>query len=138
MDRRKGEILAVVGPSGSGKSTLLNLINLSVQPTTGTIHLDGEDLTALSRRRLRDARRKIGTAFQSAALFQRRTVSANVALPLEYLGVEKTQMAEQAASLIKRVGLAERADYYPGQLGSETARRDRTSVGAESPCAPGR
>ena len=119
----KGEILAVVGPSGSGKSTLLNLINLSIQPSTGTIYLDGEDLTALSRRRLRDARRKIGTAFQSAALFQRRTVSANVALPLEYLGVEKTQMAEQATSLIERVGLADRADYYPGQLSGGQKQR---------------
>jgi len=119
----KGEILAVVGPSGSGKSTLLNLINLSTRPTTGTIHLDGQDLTALGRRHLRVARRKIGTAFQSAALFQRRTVSANVALPLTYMSVNKPQARAQTARLLDRVGLTDRADYYPGQLSGGQKQR---------------
>jgi D-methionine transport system ATP-binding protein len=119
----KGEILAVVGPSGSGKSTLLHMINLSTKPSTGAIYLDDEDLTALSRRRLRDARRKIGTAFQSAALFQRRTVNANVSLPLQYLGVEKAEVRDQTARLVERVGLADRADYYPGQLSGGQKQR---------------
>ncbi|GAC69232.1 methionine ABC transporter ATP-binding protein [Gordonia soli] len=119
----KGEILAVVGPSGSGKSTLLHLINLSTRPSTGAIYLDGEDLTALGRRQLRDARRKIGTAFQSAALFQRRTVNANVSLPLDYLGVEKNEARAQTARLVERVGLADRADFYPGQLSGGQKQR---------------
>ncbi|MCK0174672.1 MULTISPECIES: methionine ABC transporter ATP-binding protein [Mycobacteriaceae] len=119
----KGEILAVVGPSGSGKSTLLNLVNLSTRPTTGSIHLDDQDLTALGRRHLRVARRKIGTAFQSAALFQRRTVMANVALPLTYMSVNKTQARDQATRLIDRVGLTDRADYYPGQLSGGQKQR---------------
>lgn len=119
----KGEILAVVGPSGSGKSTLLNLINLSTRPTTGSIHLDDQDLTALGRRHLRVARRKIGTAFQSAALFQRRTVTANVALPLDYMSVNKSQARQQVTRLIERVGLTDRADYYPGQLSGGQKQR---------------
>ena len=118
-----GEILAVVGPSGSGKSTLLHLINFATKPTTGSIYLDDEELTTLGGPRLRDARRKIGTAFQSAALFQRRTVHANVSLPLEYLGVEKKQLVEHTAKLVDRVGLSDRAGYYPAQLSGGQKQR---------------
>lgn len=77
-----GEILAVVGPSGAGKSTLAQCINLLTLPTSGSVVVNGEDLTTLSTRELRVARRRIGTVFQSAGLFERRTAAENVALPL--------------------------------------------------------
>ena len=67
---RSGEIAAVVGPSGAGKSTLARCINLLEHPTSGTIKVSGQDLTALSREDLRTARRKIGTVFQSAGLLR--------------------------------------------------------------------
>ncbi len=83
----EGEILAVVGPpSGAGKSTLAQCINLLTLPTSGSVVVNGEDLTTLSSQKLRVARRRIGTVFQSSGLFERRTAAENVALPLDYLG----------------------------------------------------
>src|SRR6202142_4231222 len=80
-----GEIAAVVGPSGAGKSTLARCINLLEKPTSGSILVDGKDLTRLSRRELRSARRAIGTVFQSAGLLARMTAAENVALPLRFV-----------------------------------------------------
>ena len=119
----RGEILAVVGPSGSGKSTLLHLINQIRTPTTGSVKLDGQELTTLRGKNQRLARRKIGMAFQSAALFQRRTARRNVAVPLEYLGVTDRQIKEVTDHLLERVGLSDRADYYPGQLSGGQKQR---------------
>lgn len=73
-----GEVLALVGPSGAGKSTLLRCVNRLVEPTAGTVVLDGEDLTALRGRALRRARRRIGMIFQEFALVERLTVMENV------------------------------------------------------------
>src|SRR6187549_478533 len=81
-----GEILAVVGPSGAGKSTLAQCVNLLERPTSGSVLVNGENLSQLSEKQLRVARRRIGTIFQSDGLYSRRTAAANVALPLEYLG----------------------------------------------------
>ena len=119
----RGEILAVVGPSGSGKSTLLQLINQIKRPTTGSVKLDGRELTSLSGGQLRLERRKIGMAFQSAALYSRRTARRNVSIPLEYLGVTDRQVREVSDHLLERVGLADRADYYPGQLSGGQKQR---------------
>ena len=119
----RGEILAVVGPSGSGKSTLLQLINQIKRPTTGSVKLDGRELTTLSGRQLRLERRQIGMAFQSAALYSRRTARRNVSIPLEYLGVTDRQVREVSDHLLERVGLADRADYYPGQLSGGQKQR---------------
>lgn len=119
----RGEILGIVGPSGSGKSTLLQLINLLKRPTSGSIKLDGQELTTLNGRQLRLARRRIGMAFQSAALYSRRTARKNVSLPLEYMGVADRQIREITDHLIAQVGLTERADYYPGQLSGGQKQR---------------
>ena len=82
-----GEIFAVVGPSGAGKSTLAQCVNLLERPTSGSVLVNGENLSRLNEKQLRVARRRIGTIFQSDGLYSRRTAAANVALPLEYLGV---------------------------------------------------
>ena len=80
-------ITAVVGPSGAGKSTLARCISLLEQPDSGSIRINGKDLSALSGEALRRERRAIGTVFQSSALLSRRTAWENVALPLAWLGV---------------------------------------------------
>lgn len=118
-----GEILAVVGPSGAGKSTLAQCINLLTPPTSGSVVVNGEDLTTLSARKLRVARRRIGTVFQSSGLLERRTAAENVALPLEYLGVTAAETGKRVAELLDRVGLSERAQHYPFQLSGGQRQR---------------
>jgi D-methionine transport system ATP-binding protein len=118
-----GEILAVVGPSGAGKSTLAQCINLLTPPTSGSVVVNGEDLTTLSAGKLRVARRRIGTVFQSAGLLERRTAAENVALPLQYLGVTTSEAKRRVAELLDRVGLSERAGHYPFQLSGGQRQR---------------
>ena len=118
-----GEIFAVVGPSGAGKSTLAQCVNLLVRPTSGSVRVNGEDLSSLSEAELRVARRRIGTIFQSDGLFSRRTAAANVALPLQYLGVTKAATATRVAELLDRVGLGAYANRYPHQLSGGQRQR---------------
>ena len=98
-----GEIAAVVGPSGAGKSTLARCINLLEKPTTGSILVDGRDLTRLSRGELRSARRAIGTVFQSASLLQRLTAAENVELPMRYLKISHAERVSRVRELLERV-----------------------------------
>jgi ABC-type methionine transport system ATPase subunit len=118
-----GEIFAVVGPSGAGKSTLAHCLNLLERPTSGKVVVNNQNLTELGTRALRDARRRIGTVFQSSSLLSRRTAAENVALPLEFLGVTKAQTRSRVAELLDRVGLTDRADLYPHQLSGGQRQR---------------
>lgn len=123
---QEGEILAVVGPSGAGKSTLAACINLLERPTSGSVRVNGRDLSSLKERELRIARRGIGTIFQSDGLQSRRTAAENIALPLRYLGLTDRARRQRVAELLDRVGLAHRADYYPHQLSG--GRRQRVGI----------
>lgn len=118
-----GEIFAVVGPSGAGKSTLAQCVNLLERPTSGSVVVNGENLSKLNERQLRVARRRIGTIFQSDGLFSRRTASENIALPLEYLGVTAAESRLRVAELLERVGLSDRAGHYPHQLSGGQRQR---------------
>ncbi|GAA0965921.1 methionine ABC transporter ATP-binding protein [Frigoribacterium faeni] len=118
-----GEIAAVVGPSGAGKSTLAQCVTLLERPTSGSVVVNGDDLTRLGERDLRVARRRIGTVFQSDGLFGRRTAAQNVALPLEYLGVTKAETRRRVAELLDRVGLGHRADARPHELSGGQRQR---------------
>jgi D-methionine transport system ATP-binding protein len=118
-----GEIFAVVGPSGAGKSTLAQCVNLLERPTSGSVIVNGENLSQLSERQLRVARRRIGTIFQSDGLYSRRTAAQNVALPLEYLGVTAADSRRRVAELLDRVGLSSRASAYPHQLSGGQRQR---------------
>ncbi|MDQ4138132.1 MAG: ATP-binding cassette domain-containing protein, partial [Actinomycetota bacterium] len=118
-----GEIFAVVGPSGAGKSTLAQCVNLLERPTSGSVVVNGENLSQLSERQLRVARRRIGTIFQSDGLYSRRTAAQNVALPLEYLGVTAAESRKRVAELLDRVGLSARASHYPHQLSGGQRQR---------------
>jgi len=118
-----GEIFAVVGPSGAGKSTLAQCVSLLERPTSGSVVVNGETLSRLSEKQLRVARRRIGTIFQSDGLFGRRTAAANIALPLEYLGVTAAESRRRVAELLDLVGLSDRARYYPHQLSGGQRQR---------------
>lgn len=118
-----GEIFAVVGQSGAGKSTLAQCVNLLERPTSGEVIVNGENLSALSERQLRIARRRIGTIFQSDGLFSRRTAAQNIALPLEYLGVTAAESQRRVAELLERVGLSDRAQRFPHELSGGQRQR---------------
>jgi D-methionine transport system ATP-binding protein len=118
-----GSIAAVVGPSGAGKSTLFRCVNLLERPTAGTIRVDGRELTSLSRRELRVARRAIGTVFQSANLLRRLTAAQNVALPLRYGRLSDEEIHQRVRELLERVGMLHRANHYPAQLSGGQRQR---------------
>ncbi|WDF33961.1 ATP-binding cassette domain-containing protein [Arthrobacter agilis] len=123
FDVPTGQIAAVVGPSGAGKSTLAQCINLLERPTAGSVVVNGEDLSGLPEKRLRDARRRIGTVFQSSSLLGRRTAAENIALPLDFLGVTPREADARVGELLERVGLADKAGHYPFQLSGGQAQR---------------
>lgn len=119
----EGQIAAVVGPSGAGKSTLARCINLLERPTSGTIAVNGQDLTRLSRSDLRAARRQIGTVFQSANLLRRLTAAQNVALPMRHAGLPEQEVRRRVAELLERVGMLHRANHHPSQLSGGQRQR---------------
>ncbi|MGG2461102.1 methionine ABC transporter ATP-binding protein [Streptomyces sp. RGM 3693] len=118
-----GSVFGIVGHSGAGKSTLLRLINLLETPTSGTVTVAGQELTALGSRELRAARRDIGMVFQQFNLFRSRTVLGNVAYPLRQAGASRAQSRERAAEALHFVGLAEQARRYPEQLSGGQRQR---------------
>ncbi|WP_329165103.1 ATP-binding cassette domain-containing protein [Streptomyces sp. NBC_01387] len=126
---REGEVFGVVGQSGAGKSSLIRCVNLLERPTSGTVSVDGVDLTALAGRgsragrELRAARSRIGMVFQHFNLLSSRTVQDNVELPLEILGVTGRTRSRKALELLELVGLADRAKSYPGQLSGGQKQR---------------
>ena len=118
-----GEIFGVIGYSGAGKSTLIRLINLLERPTSGRIFVNGQELTALAPKELRQARRKIGMIFQHFNLMKSRTVYSNVAYPLRGSPLSKEERRDKVMNLLKLVGLEEKALAYPSQLsGGQTQR----------------
>lgn len=102
----KNEYAALMGPSGSGKSTLMNLIGCLDTPTSGTYHLNGNDVSHMKDRELAQIRNKeIGFVFQTFNLLPRLTALDNVALPLIYAGMSKSLRIERAESVLEIVGL---------------------------------
>ncbi|MEK6312509.1 MAG: ATP-binding cassette domain-containing protein, partial [Curtobacterium sp.] len=87
LDVHQGEVLGVIGYSGAGKSTLVRLVNALELPSSGTVTVAGQDLTAIPERDRRQARRRIGMIFQQFNLFRSRTIAGNVAYPLKVAGV---------------------------------------------------
>jgi len=113
----QGECVAVMGPSGSGKSTLMNVIGLLDRPTHGDYHLNGRKVSRLgSTQRAKLRRDKIGFIFQSFNLLPRLTAIDNVSLPLLYKGMLQHKRQKKAWAMLERVGLGEKAFYYPRQL----------------------
>lgn len=120
---RKGEVVVVIGPSGSGKSTFLRCLNRLEEPTGGAIELDGVDITG-KRVNINKHREKMGMVFQQFNLFNNHTIMKNITLAPVKLGLmNKAEADEQAMVLLKRVGLADKANAYPSQLSGGQKQR---------------
>lgn len=119
----KGQILGVIGASGAGKSTLIRCVNLLERPTSGSVEVDGIDLTTLNEKDLITARRQIGMIFQHFNLLSSRTVFDNVALPLELAKSNKQHIHHKVNELLTLVGLADKANVYPANLSGGQKQR---------------
>lgn len=119
----KGEIFGIIGLSGAGKSTLIRCINRLEEPTEGRIVIDGEDITQLDKKSLRNVRKKIGMIFQHFNLFSQKTVYKNIAFPLELEGLSKSEIEKRVNTLLDYVGLKDKKDAYPSQLSGGQKQR---------------
>ncbi len=124
FDIARGEFVAVMGASGSGKSTLLGLVAGLDTPTSGSIQIEGEEISRLGEDALAVLRgRKIGFVFQSYQLIPTLTAEENVLLPAELAGEDLAAAQQRARELLKTVGLEERFDHYPVQLSGGEQQR---------------
>ena len=119
----RGDIFGIIGYSGAGKSTLVRLINALERPTSGTVTVLGTDITALNESKLRPIRQKIGMIFQQFNLFSTKTVSQNIAYPLQLDHWRRDYQDRRVKELLEFVGLAEHADKYPSQLSGGQKQR---------------
>ena len=118
-----GSIHGVIGPSGAGKSTLVRCLTMLDRPSSGTVEINGVDLTAARSDALRMARRRIGLVFQQANLFDSRTIEHNVSYPLELIGTPREKRREKALELLNLVGLGDAGNAYPAQLSGGMGQR---------------
>ncbi|TQR36335.1 amino acid ABC transporter ATP-binding protein [Brevibacillus brevis] len=119
----KGEVVAIIGPSGSGKSTLLRCINLMETPTTGTITINGQEITA-PKADVMGIRQQIGMVFQHFHLFPHMTVLKNLTYaPMKVKGMSAAEAEKKARELLARVGLADKADAFPARLSGGQKQR---------------
>jgi putative ABC transport system ATP-binding protein len=119
----KGDFIAVLGPSGSGKSTLLNMIGALDRPTSGTLLINGLDVSTLHDNQLADLRRNIGFVYQTFNLISRLDAISNVELPLSIAGVPKKQQRLKAEVMLKIVGLGDRLHHKPSELSGGERQR---------------
>lgn len=129
-----GEIYGVIGASGAGKSTLVRCVNLLERPSTGSVTVDGVDLTSLPEPQLIIQRRKIGMIFQHFNLLHSRTTFENIALPLELSGTPKAIIAQKVADLLKLVGLTDKKNTYPANLSG--GQKQRVAIARALACDP--
>ena len=122
-----GDIFGIIGESGAGKSTLVRCINLLEQPTSGSVVIDGHDVTSLRGRDLRELRADIGMIFQRFSLFEQRTVLDNVIFPATLAStgkrVSRAEAPERARKLLALVGLEGKEGSYPSQLSGGQQQR---------------
>lgn len=118
-----GDIFGIIGFSGAGKSTLVRCINLLEKPTDGKVFVDDAEITALSGKDLRKARKKIGMIFQHFNLMPSRTIFGNVAYPLRGSGLSKEEIKEKVHHLLELVGISEKENAFPSQLSGGQKQR---------------
>ncbi|HJA00588.1 MAG TPA: ATP-binding cassette domain-containing protein [Candidatus Collinsella stercoripullorum] len=130
-----GDIFGIIGMSGAGKSTLVRTINLLERPTSGSIVVDGVDVTGLTGAQLREYRRRVAMIFQNFGLLAQKTVLDNVCFPfLAAAGKVTDADRERALSLLERVGLREKASSYPSQLSG--GQQQRVAIARALACDP--
>lgn len=135
IDIADGDVFGIIGMSGAGKSTLVRTINLLERPTSGTIEVDGRDVTALSGEELRAYRRRVAMIFQNFGLLAQKTVLDNVCFPfLAASGKVTAENRARALELLDRVGLAEKAQSYPSQLSG--GQKQRVAIARALACEP--
>ena len=121
---QEGDLLVVMGLSGSGKSTLLRCTSRLTDATSGKIYIDGEDLLAMSNKKLIELRRnKMGMVFQSFALLPHKTVLENIAFPLQVKGSSTQDSIKRAKDMVDLVGLDGRENYFPRELSGGQQQR---------------
>lgn len=119
-----GEIFVIMGLSGSGKSTLIRLLNRLIDPTSGDIYIDGQDVAKMNEEELRDVRRhKLNMVFQNFGLFPHRTILENTEFGLEVRGVDKEERTRLAEQALDNAGLLSFKDQYPDQLSGGMQQR---------------
>ncbi|MFC0865937.1 glycine betaine/L-proline ABC transporter ATP-binding protein [Sphaerimonospora cavernae] len=124
FDVQPGEIFVIMGLSGSGKSTLLRMLNGLCTPSSGRVHVSGEEITSLGAKKLRNLRqRAVSMVFQNFALFPHRSVVENAAYALEARGVPKAERLAKAREFLGLVGLTDWADRLPGELSGGMRQR---------------
>ena len=120
---KRGEVVTIIGPSGCGKSTFLRSLNLLEQPTSGSILFDGKDITRQNVD-INEVRQRIGMVFQQFNLFPHLTIRRNIMLaPVELGRMSQEQASERAEELLRRIGLADKAEAYPESLSGGQKQR---------------
>jgi len=119
----RGEFVFVMGDSGSGKSTLIRLLLKEIEPTSGTITVDGENISKIKRRKVAYYRRKFGVVFQDFRLLKDRNVYENVAFAQRVLGISRSQIKQDVPRLLSRVGLSAKYKALPNQLSGGEQQR---------------
>ena len=119
----RGEIFGIIGLSGAGKSTLIRCINMLERPTAGKVIVDGQDMTSMSEKELRRARKNIGMIFQHFNLLSSATVYDNIAFPLRLSHTPEAEIKKKVLPLLELVGLADKAHQYPSQLSGGQKQR---------------
>jgi D-methionine transport system ATP-binding protein len=120
---KQGDIFGIVGGSGAGKSTLVRTINGLQKPTAGEVIVDGQDITKLGIKELREVRRKIGMIFQHFNLISRKTVGENIEFALKVQGISKKERKSKTRELLDLVGLNDKENVYPFELSGGQKQR---------------
>ena len=130
----ENDIYGIIGMSGAGKSTLVRCLNFLEKPTSGTVVIDGEKLSSLTEKELREKRGSIAMIFQHFNLLMQKTVIDNVIFPLRLKGVKKSEAKEKAMEYLKTVGLEDKAKAYPAQLSG--GQKQRVAIARALACNP--
>lgn len=121
---KEAEVISVIGPSGAGKSTFLRCLTLLERPTAGAVVFEGQNLVEKSLREIEEVRQKVGMVFQNFNLFPNLTVLENITLaPRRVKEIPEEEARDQAQKLLEKVGLADKADAYPGNLSGGQKQR---------------
>lgn len=131
---QRGEIFGIIGKSGAGKSTLLRCINLLERPDSGDVFIDGENMTQLNPKALRQARHHMAMIFQQFNLLSAKTVYDNIALPMRIQGTDETTIQHKINELLPLVELTDKIHAYPAQLSG--GQKQRVAIARALSCSP--